>query len=131
MFQLVLEVLADAVIELAGGLGIETLKHAVGRTRRSSPYLAAAGHFLLGLAAGAVSLLVVHRSLVPPGPLPGLSLIVSPLVTGLVMQTIGDMVAHRDGDRPVLFSFRAGAIFAFGMALVRFAYLVLEITPFN
>ena len=73
----------------------------------------------------------MHRSLVPPGPLPGLSLIVSPLVTGLVMQTIGDMVADRDGDRPVLFSFRAGAIFAFGMALVRFAYLVLEVTPFN
>jgi hypothetical protein len=48
-----------------------------------------------------------------------------PLGTGVAMHWIGEFWVQRQKDRPALFSFRAGALFAFGMALVRFIYLEL------
>jgi len=81
--------------------------------------LAAMGHLLLGALAGAASLAVIPHRLVPSSPLPGLSLVLSPLGNGIVMQAIGRWWDTRPDDRPALFTFTAGAIFAFAMALVR------------
>ena len=56
-------------------------------------------------------------------PFRGVSLLLSPLGTGLAMHILGEFWSNRGKERPALFSFRAGAAFAFGMALVRFLYL--------
>lgn len=77
----------------------------------------------MGVCAGGLSVLIFGRRLVAPGPIPGLSLVASPLATGLAMHWLGELVEGRGRERPALFSFSAGAIFAFGMALVRFLYL--------
>ena len=122
MLQFVLEVIAQIVFELATAFGWESLKHSVRRERRASPLLAATGHLLMGVSAGFVSLLIFGRRLASPGPVPGFSLVLSPIGTGLVMHWAGEFWRGRGWDRPVLFSFRAGAIFALGMALVRFVY---------
>jgi hypothetical protein len=53
--------------------------------------------------------------------------VLSPIGTGIAMHWIGEF--WRERGRPALFSFRAGAIFAFGMALVRFVYLELGWRP--
>ena len=104
--------------------------HASRRKRESTAALAAPGHFLMGAGAGIVSLLIVGRRLTSHSPLPGLSLFLSPLGTGLAMRWIGEFWREREMDGPGLFSFQAGAIFAFGMALVRFVYLELHWSPF-
>jgi len=39
------------------------------------------------------------------------------------MRLVGDFWEPRQGWRPALFTFRGGALFAFGMAVVRFGYL--------
>ena len=107
------------------GLGWESLKHSLRRERKASPLLAGLGHFLMGLAAGIVSLIVFGRRLTPPSPARGVSLIAAPIGTGAAMHRLGEFWRARGKDRPVLFTFRAGAVFAFGMALVRFVYLEL------
>jgi hypothetical protein len=76
----------------------------------------------MGLVAGVLSLLLFGSRLTQRGPIPGLSLVASPLGTGLAMHWLGEFWREREKDRPALFTFRAGAIFAFGMALVRFLY---------
>ena len=118
------------MFEFVAAFGWESLKHSVRRDRESTPVLAGTGHFLLGVCAGILSLLVVGRRLAPHSPLPGLSLVLSPIGTGTAMRWMGEFWRERGRDRPALFSFRAGAIFAFGMALVRFVYLELAWTPF-
>jgi hypothetical protein len=50
--------------------------------------LAGFGHVLMGLVAGVVSLLVFGTRLVPRPVIPGLSLLLSPIVTGIAMHTI-------------------------------------------
>ena len=118
------------LFEFVAAFGWESLKDSARRERESTPVLSGTGHLLLGVAAGALSLLIVPRRLTPHSPLPGLSLVLSPLGTGIVMHWIGEFWRERSRDRPVLFSFRAGAIFAFGMALVRFVYVELGWRPF-
>jgi hypothetical protein len=124
------EVVAQILFEVATGLGWESLKDSVRRERRSTPLLAGIGHVLMGLCGGVVSLLVFGSRVIPRPPIPGLSLVLSPIATGIAMHWIGEFWRERGRDRPALFSFRGGALFAFGMALVRFIYLEIGWTPF-
>jgi hypothetical protein len=77
----------------------------------------------MGICAGMLSLFIVGRRLVPHSLLPGVSLMLAPLGTGLAMHWLGELWRDRGKEPPALFSFPAGAIFALGMALVRFVYL--------
>jgi hypothetical protein len=123
----VIEFLIDLVIEVGGQvlfeLAAQSLTDAIGPEREARPAAAGSGHLIMGLCAGAVSLGIVRHRLTPHSPVPGLSLVLSPIATGLVMDAIGRLWRDR-GDRPALFTFRGGAVFAFGMALVRFVFFV-------
>jgi presenilin-like A22 family membrane protease len=110
------------LFEVATELGWESVKASVRRERDVPPLLADIGHFVLGSIAGAVSLLLFGR-LFARGPLPGISLLLSPLGTGLAMHVLGEFWRNRGREASGLMTFRGGAIFAFGMALVRFLSL--------
>jgi hypothetical protein len=129
--QIVLEIVGQILFEFITAFGWESLKDATRREHESTPILSGTGHLLLGVFAGVLSLLIVPRRLAPHSPLPGLSLVLSPLGTGIVMDWIGEFWRERGRDRPILFSFRAGAIFAFGMALVRFVWVERAWRPFS
>jgi hypothetical protein len=122
LFQFVLEVLGQIFFELAAELGWHSLKDSMRREREASPVLAAIGHFLMGVIAGGLSLLLFSTRLTERGPIPGVSLLASPLATGLAMHWIGEFWRDAGRERRALFTFRGGAVFAFGMALVRFLY---------
>jgi hypothetical protein len=123
LLQLLLEIFGQIIFELATAFGSESLKDSVRRKREATPLVSGIGHFLMGLLAGGLSLLLFGSRLTRPGPFPGVSLIVSPLGTGLAMHWLGELQRDQGNSPPRLFTFRAGAIFAFGMALVRFLYL--------
>ena len=73
----------------------------------------------LGLGLGAVSLLILPHPLVHPSKLHGISLLISPVITGLVMGLTGRIVRRR-GKTPVqIESFAYGFTFAFAFALIR------------
>lgn len=129
LLQLVLEVVGQIVVEIAAGLGWESLQAPWRPEREASPFLRGIGCFLLGLAGGVLSVLLVNSRLVPQSTLPGINLVLSPICTGIAMHVIGEWWGDRR-RRPALFSFWTGAIFAFGMALVRFIYFELGWTPF-
>lgn len=123
LVQLIFETLGEVVFELATSLGWESLKDQTRTKREATPLLASIGQFLMGVVAGVLSLVLFGTRLTRRFLFPGISLVVSPLGTGIVMHWLGGFWESRGRDRPVLFTFRAGAIFAFGMALVRFLYL--------
>ena len=126
-----LEIAWQIVFEVLTGLGWDSLKESLGGKRGSRPVLAGFGHFLMGLGAGVLSLLTFGSRLMPRPLVPGLSLVLSPIATGIAMHRIGEWRVERGRDRPALFSFWGGAIFAFGMALVRYVYLEIGWSPFS
>lgn len=81
--------------------------------------LATAILVLIGLALGFVSAIIFPHPLVHPSKLHGVSLLISPLLTGFGMSAIGRGVRRR-GRIPVqIESFAYGFTFAFAFALIR------------
>lgn len=75
---------------------------------------------LLGFGLGSLSVLVLPHPLVHPSKLHGISLLISPIITGLIMSFVGRTVRRR-GKSPVrIESFVYGFTFAFAFAMVRF-----------
>lgn len=120
LLQVLIEVVWQVLFEVVTSLGWESLAHSMSRERESDPVLAGIGLLILGVVAGLISLLVLRSRLAPHSVFPGISLILSPLATGLVMHQIGEYWRERGWDRPRTFTFWGGATFAFGMALVRY-----------
>jgi hypothetical protein len=79
-------------------------------------------YFLLGLLTGGISLLFFPHRLVRPSRIPGASLIVSPLVAGLMMSLTGSALRRREKNVTRIESFDYGFLFALGLALVRFLW---------
>ena len=122
LLEFVVQVVLNVAFNFLAALGIESLKHAIRREGDAHPVLAMLGHFLLGLGAGGLSLLLVRQPMAAPFLFPGLSLIVAPLGNGLAMHLLGAWWWRRGHRRPVMFTFPAGAVFAGGMQLVRVLY---------
>ena len=123
LIQVVIEGIGQILVEGVFELGLDAVVDSLRRESESRPVLAAIGHLLLGALAGAISLLAVPHRLVPRSSLPGLSVVLSPLANGIVMHAIGRRWDDRPNDRPAPFTFRAGVLFGFAMALVRFVWL--------
>jgi hypothetical protein len=118
IWELILQIGAEALIEL----GLESMGESAQRRRRANPVFALVGAAVMGGLVGLVTSLVWPTRFFQPGPLPGASLLLSPLVTGLLMHQYGQW---RKGKGSYLATFWGGALFAFGMALVRFVWVGL------
>lgn len=88
-----------------------------------SPVVAFFGYGLLGLLAGGVSVWLFPHPLVHPSRLHGISLLLSPLITGAVMSTIGFMLRRKGKEPARIESFTYGFVFALGMSLIRFFFV--------
>lgn len=130
LLQLAIEIIGQVIFELLVAAGLESLADSGIRDRESRPLAGAIAQFLIGLCAGVLSLVIISRRLTGPSLIPGLSLVLSPVGTGMAMHWLGEMWRDRGKDPPALFCFKAGALFAFGMALTRFVYLELGWRPF-
>lgn len=114
-----LQLLGEFLVEY----GITSAREPFRERRRAHPILAGFGVVLLGATAGAVTCFIHPTRLFQPGVVPGLSLLVSPLLTGLIMDRYGEWRESRGSTRSYLATFWGGALFAFGMAAVRFLWL--------
>jgi hypothetical protein len=119
----VFEVVAELVLQLLGELILEVLFRAIGKLLiaifESGPLMAALFVAVLGIASGVCSVAVLPHPLVHPSKAHGISLIVSPVITGLLMSQVG-RILRRQGKRTIqLETFGFGFVFAFAMALVR------------
>ena len=124
IWEIFLQGVGEALLE--GGF------HAAGqsfkRRSRAHPVVAGVGVILMGAVAGVIASLVWPARILHPGPVRGLSLIVSPLVNGIVMERYGQWREDRGGSRSYIATFWGGALFAFSMALVRFLWVGNTIT---
>ena len=127
MLDLLLEVFGELIVEfflqfLAGvivDVGTRFLGE-VFETERARNLVASAVYYsFLGALAGALSAAILPHPLVRPSKLHGISLLISPLLTGLAMSSIGSVLRRQDKEVARIESFGYGFAFAFGMALVR------------
>ena len=116
--------LGEILFGLAAAVLSAAFVEAISDDGQSNKLLAGIGHITMGVIAGAVSLLVLQHQIVHNVPIPGASLVSGPIVTSGVFEVLGRWWVRRGNVRMALFTFRGGACFALGMALLRF-------TPFK
>jgi hypothetical protein len=121
LLELIVEIVGQGLLEILWELASSTYKSTYGRPNHH-PAIAAVGYFAVGAALGGLSLLVWPERLFPPGPIPGLSLVLSPSVAGAAMHALGAYRRTRGHVTTNLATFPGGAAFALGTALVRFLW---------
>lgn len=127
MLTFIVELFLEFLIPLAGELLIDLLFHFGWRRQpwaRNAEYtiLTAVMYFGIGLFVGWLTILIFPRAFIRSENLHGVSLILTPVLAGLMMAAIG---AIREQRRKVVIrleSFSYGFVLAFGMALVRFFF---------
>lgn len=110
-------------MEFIGGLVIRAVDAVFDTSEFKNPALAYIVYMVLGGAVGALSLLLFPFPLVHPSRLPGLSVIISPVLAGLGMSMVGSTLRKRNKKAMRIESFGYGFAFAFGMAVIRFLYI--------
>jgi hypothetical protein len=124
--EIILGFLVEVLIPAVAEIAFEFLLHCLGEPfiRRESriPAMAGIGYFLIGLMLGGLSLLVFPQSFVRSENFHGISLLITPVVVGLLMSTIGRWRLRQGKTLLRLDSFVYGFVFALPLALVRFVY---------
>ena len=119
IFELLVETLFEIGISVIVAGVYRLLRRFWITARRGNAAFAALVLILIGASLGSLSVLVFPHPVVPASKLHGISLLVSPLITGLAMAAIGDGV-RRSGRLPVrIESFSYGFVFAFTFSLIR------------
>ncbi|MCU1271741.1 MAG: hypothetical protein JWN74_3035 [Acidobacteriaceae bacterium] len=124
LLEAFLELIAAVILDLASRvlLGLFTsLTEAVKDNRALTGFVYA----LLGVLAGALSLLVLPHPLIhreQPIRFHGISLLISPIIAGLVLSSVGAVMRRWGKKVTPVETFGYGFAFALGMALIRFFF---------
>jgi hypothetical protein len=118
--EIFLEVAATTLFDLA----LRAIAKVFDTLRFANPVVASIGYTLLGTLAGGLSVFIVPHPLVHPSRLHGINLLVSPIVTGFVMSLFGSVLRRQGGKVTRIESFGYGFVFAFGMALIRYLFVI-------
>jgi len=120
------ELLLEAFIELIAGGIIDLMFRLVSEVseflEKISPITATLIYGFLGAFGGGCSLLIFPRHLIHPSRIPGISLLVSPVLTGAAFSTLGSFLRSRRKGTTQIEIFRNGYAFAFGMAFIRLLF---------
>lgn len=121
LLMIILEVFSEIAFGVVGDFLLSSVRNALGfEEERRHPGLAAFGFVLLGSAAGALSAFLMPDRLTPLMPVPGLSLVIAPAITGIAMHLYGRWRRGRGHDTSYLATFWGGALTAFTIAATRF-----------
>ncbi len=128
VFEILLDVLFQVAMEGVTALAVRSIRnkveeYRVAESEATSPILAGAGYLLLGAAFGGVSVYLFPHPLVHPSKIHGISLVVSPVITGLIMSQVGSLLRRTGKDTVQIESFGYGFAFAFGVAVIRFLFV--------
>jgi hypothetical protein len=118
--ELLFEILFQVVIESIIALILKSVRSVFEDSNPINPMLAAAGYLLVGSFIGFASLFTYPHPLFHPTRFHGVSLLISPLITGLLMSQLGRVLRRRGKQTVRIESFGYGFAFAMGWALVRF-----------
>jgi hypothetical protein len=110
----------------AFGLGEFSTLVNVNRTDENRRLLAFWGWFILGAIIGYGTFLLLPRGIFPSPSIPGFSLILVPLLTGLATMQWGRLRQQQGKIHLTLASFWGGWSFAFGSTLVRFVFIQIK-----
>src|SRR5258708_35962769 len=127
LLSAIAEILAEVFLEVALEAIVATIfrsiRNLVAESNAISPVLATAVYLLLGTGFGVLSMFLLPHALIHRSRFHGVSLVVSPVLTGLVMSQVGLVLRRKGKDSVQIESFGYGFTFALGVAIIRFFFV--------
>ena len=121
--ELVGEVLVEFIGDALAAFALRAFRRFVGESIPVGTVLAAFGYLVIGFAYGAASVILLPHPLFHPTRIHGASLLISPIITGLIMAQIGLVRRRNEKDVVRVESFGYGFTLAFGAAIIRFLFV--------
>jgi hypothetical protein len=121
LLEAFLELIAAAVLDLASRALLGLFKGVAGAVKDNRVFIGLA-YVLLGALAGGLSLFVLPHPLTRhehPTRFHGISVLISPIVTGFVLSAVGGILRKSGKKVTPVETFEYGFAFALGMAVVR------------
>lgn len=118
--ELLFEVFFQVVVEAVVALIVRSVRNVFEETNAINPILATIGYLLLGSAFGLASVRLFPHPFFQPSKFHGVSLVISPLITGMVMSQVGTMLRRKGKQAVRIESFGYGFTFALGVAIICF-----------
>jgi hypothetical protein len=122
LLGLIFEAIFEYMLAAVADLLLRALSEFFGKSRTQNPWLAYIGYGFLGILFGLISLAILPHRLIHAARIPGSSLVISPVLVGLMMWATGAFLRRRNVKTTRLENFAYGFVFAFGLALVRFLF---------
>jgi formate-dependent nitrite reductase membrane component NrfD len=123
MIEIVIETLGEIVVDLFLMIilkfNFDKRFEYLERRRTFPSYITYVGVTVLGAFFGFLLSTLIPHKLLPTPVFPGISLFLSPCAVGIVMKLFGDWQKGNQKKATVLATFWGGALFAFGIAFVR------------
>ena len=119
LLELIFEFLTELLFQLLVEIGFELIAEFF---RRHQTLSAVFAYFAIGLSgafAGLFASTMFPQRILSISIIPGISLLVTPVVAGWIMKSFGDWRLSRGHQPTILATFWGGALCAFMMALVR------------
>lgn len=121
-FQFIAELFIQMFAEALFELGFYSLAEALNRKRKRNPFLASIGYLLWGGIIGVITIIIFPSLMIKNPIFRILNLFVTPTLAGIAMSAIGSWRRKKGQDLLRIDSFIYGALFAFGLAIVRFIW---------
>ena len=119
IFEFVAEVLLQVFLEALTEFGLQGLREMFQWPKKAHPFLAVVGYGVLGAGVGALSVLIFPTGFIQEKWMRILNLVVTPIVSGFAMVSLGCWRRYRNQELIRLDHFTCGFVFALAMALVR------------
>jgi len=119
----ILEALFGFLLGAVLDLLLRAVREVFNTTEIESPGLARLGYVLLGGLSGGLSVFLFPHRIIHNPRMPGFSLVVSPVIVGLLMALTGSILRRRNKRVTRIESFGYGLAFGLGMALIRFWFV--------
>ena len=132
-FEVVLELLFQFIAEIGVEFGSSAVSEGLrksGREKNVNPVLAVMGLIILSALIGGITSFVFPKRILPQIGFSGVSLIISPLATGLVMHMFGKWRRNSGYRTSYLATFIGGASFAFGISATRWICITYVVNFF-
>ncbi len=122
LLEILLELVFPLFVEFFAELALHKLGQIPWMRKTGRVVLTAIIYFGVGLIAGVISLLIFPRAFARSSTLPGISLVITPILGGLLMSYIA-WLRVRTWDWTIrLETFAYGFLFAFAMTWLRFLF---------
>ncbi len=120
ILSLFIEIIAQLIFQFLIFLGFDSVNASFQSPKSTNDNFALIGCLIIGAIVGLISYVAYPKRFFNIEYLYGISLVVSPIIVGLVMKVWGEKRLETNKRISVLSTFWGGAIFAFGYSLVRF-----------